>query len=679
METYGLTLSAPRSVNTRFGEKTLRKATPTEAFWSAWREDKAAVKNAGWSLGKDRRTNQWEVCHWGSVSDEVVAERKEAVEASRAVEAIDPNIHIPAPEGLNYLPYQRAGIAYAAGRTSTLIGDEMGLGKTIQAIGVSNLTAAKSALVIVPASLKINWRNEWEKWDTNGHTVGIASTKVGVPETDVVIVNYEILKKLHDGLRSREWELLIVDEAHRLKTPTAQRTKEVFGFTPTDAAKKKARLAGKAEPQAVTPIKATRRLHLTGTPIVNRPVELFPLVNSLDPVAWPSFFPYALRYCAAVKNRWGWDFTGSSNLDELQRKLRETVMIRRLKKDVLTELPPKVRQIVTLPQNGLVSVIEAERAIIDEIEARLDELRAAVELSKASDDPRDYANAAAELAAAERVAFERISKVRHDTAVAKAPEVIKHVEEAVEQGGKIIVFAHHHDVIDQFVEAFGSTAVTVDGRVAPDARQALVERFQTDDSVRVFIGGIQAAGVGLTLTASSAVIFAELDFVPGNVTQAEDRAHRIGQRDSVLVQHVVLDGSYDCRMVDLIVAKQAVIDAALDDDHAERVYDDVPVFVNPPVSTEPKERDRLAEEAEGITVEQKAAIHAALKAVAGDDEDWATEKNGVGFNKIDGRVGHSLAWAPSLSPRQAALGRRLVRKYHRQIDPVVYEVVFPAS
>lgn len=212
----------------------------------------------------------------------------------------------------------------------------------------------------------------------------------------------------------------------------------------------------------------------------------------------------------------------------------------------------------------------------------------------------------------------------------------------------------------------------ITGETAQAERQAAVDRFQTDPACRVFVGSIKAAGVGFTLTASSHVIFAELDWVPGNITQAEDRCHRIGQTDSVLVQHVVVDGSLDARMADMLVAKQDVIDRALDKgaapiaqttatvEQANKVLAAVAV-------TAPKTPDMPAE--------QVAAIQKALRLLANLDPDYACEKNDAGFNSADGDFGHKLAGLATLTPRQAAAARKMLLKYKRQIPNEVYEVL----
>lgn len=584
--------------------------------------------------------------------DGKVAEHREAVAASRATDAA---VEVPAPEGLAYLPFQRAGIAYASARPGALLGDEMGLGKTIQAVGVINADpTVRRVLVVCPASLKLNWKRELERWLVRPATIGIASGSLW-PEGEVVIINYDILSKHRAAVDAVQWDLLVVDEAHYMKNPEAQRTILVLG---RDARRGK---------EAAPAIRARRRLFLTGTPIVNRPVELWPLIHSLDPAGWPSFWAYAQRYCGARQNGYGWDFSGASHLEELQDKLRSTILIRRLKADVLTELPAKRRQVVEIAANGAAGAIRREREAWARIERDVEAAAAAAELAKAGTD-EEYAEAVRRLQDTTRAAFTEIAALRHETAVAKIPAVIEHLRCVLDGGAKVVVFAHHHDVVDALAAEFGAECVKLDGRDAPAARQAAVDRFQSDPACRLFVGSIAAAGVGLTLTAAAHVVFAELDWTPGNVTQAEDRCHRIGQRESVLVQHLVLEESLDARMAHVLVGKQAVIDAALD-----RGADIIDVLSAPVLpllaqaATASTRRKALDEEAAKLSPEMVAAVHEGLRILASMDADHATEDNRIGFNKVDTFIGCELAACDALTPRQAALGLRIVRKYHRQL------------
>jgi SNF2-related domain/Helicase conserved C-terminal domain/LAGLIDADG-like domain len=523
---------------------------------------------------------------------------------------------------------------------------------TIQAIGAANAdSTARSILIVCPASLKLNWQREWLKWDTKGLTVGVANGGT-LPETDVVVINYDILGKHRAALRARQWDLLITDEAHYLKTPKTKRTQEVLGHWDKDPKK------------AIEPIRARRRLFLTGTPIPNRPIELWPLLKSLDPNGlgrnWEG---YVKRYCAGYRDKYGWQVDGSSNLPELQEKLRATIMVRRLKADVLTELPPKRRQIIVLPTNGAVGAVQAEQAAWQRHEQRLAELRIAIELAKAGSEA-EYDAAVEQLREGARYAFTELSKARHAVALAKVPYVIEHLRETLEQGQKVICFVHHKDVLAAIAGEFGSACVTLTGDHSPEERQAAVDRFQTDPTCTLFIGTIMAAGVGITLTASSHEVFAELDWVPGNLTQAEDRAHRLGQQNSVLVQHLVLDGSLDARMAAILVEKQAVIEAALDREVPE--IERVSVLPHEEPATARISRKKVIEDAPALSDEAVEAIHLGLRMLAGVC-DGARNLDDAGFNKLDTGIGHSLAAAPQLTQRQAVLGRRLCTKYRRQL------------
>jgi SWI/SNF-related matrix-associated actin-dependent regulator 1 of chromatin subfamily A len=463
------------------------------------------------------------------------------LEASRAVSS---NLKIPVPDGLSYLPYQKAGIAFTMRRDNVLIGDEMGLGKTIQALGAINVDESiRKVLIICPATLKINWTREAKKWLVREFSIGIASGTKGDkkvwPNTDIVVINFEIVKHHLKKIHSIDWDLLVIDEAHYLRNPKAQRTQKILGLRDPESFKFR-----------VKPIRARRKIYLTGTPIVNRPKELWPLVHSLDPETFKSAW------------RFGAEYSNKESLPDLQDKLRTSVMVRRLKEEVLKELPPKVRQVIELPT--VQSAVNAENRVLEECNLRIEQLRAAVAEAEICDEPGEYETAVRELAEAKKVAFEEISRVRKETAMIKAPLVAKYAKEIYEDSGeKVIVFAHHSDVIDLLMKAFGDCAVRIDGRVSLKNRQEAVDRFQNDPDIKYFVYSISTA-VGTTLTASSRVLFAELDWVPGNISQAEDRSHRFGQENTVWVQHVVLEGSIDARMAEVLIEKQELIGLSLD-------------------------------------------------------------------------------------------------------------------
>lgn len=554
-------------------------------------------------------------------------------------------VSIPAPAGLEYMPFQRAGIAYAIQRDGTLIGDEMGLGKTIQALGTANYLNSKNILIICPASLRINWKKEAEKWLVSSHTFYVVENNNEIPENATcVITNYDRIKgQVLDSILKREWDLLIVDECHYLKNPKAQRTQRVMGTRDTRG--------------LVSVCK--KRLFLTGTPILNRPIELHPIVAHLKPSEFGKFMPFAKRYCNAHHNGYGWDFSGSSNLDELQTRLRAHIMVRRLKKDVLKELPLKIRQIVSLPPNGSTKAVKAEKEAWDRKEETIQALRDDADLAHASGDQEAYKIAVSRLREVAQASFEEISRLRHETALSKVPAVIEHLEGMIENGiEKVVVFAHHRDVIALLSKKFGVSAVTLTGETSMENRNSAVERFQNDPAVKFFIGSIKAAGVGLTLTASSHVVFSELDWVPGNITQAEDRCHRIGQENVVQIQHLVIDESLDAKFAKVLVDKQEVIDKALD----------ITPEIDDTVLTPP--RPRKYPEA---TEKQRESATLCLRTLAGMC-DGACKQDGMGFNKPDAKIGHALAQkslSRDLTDGEVFLAQRILPKYHGQLGSML--------
>jgi SWI/SNF-related matrix-associated actin-dependent regulator 1 of chromatin subfamily A len=553
------------------------------------------------------------------------------VEASKATD-VPAIVNLPVPDGLSYLGYQRAGIVYALAHEGTIIADEMGLGKTVQAIGVINASPdVQRVLIVCPASLKLNWRNECRKWLTREARLLIWNgkvTTVGDGKLSVEIINCDILKKLP---ASSMWDLLVLDESHYIKNPKAQRTKAVRELR----------------------ARSKRVLALTGTPILNRPIELWPVLQIVAPETWDppgyvkgravdagegaGFFRFAKRYCNARQVWHGrsshWDFTGASNLDELQERLRGSCMVRRLKADVLKELPAKRRQTIELEIEGCQAELDAEND---------------------SWGDTDFVSVKARA----RVQFTEISSARAALALKKVPAVVEHVTDAFESSGKIILFAHHREVIAQLAEGLAQfNPVVITGETPVASRQAAVEAFQNDPSCRLIIGSIGAMGVGLTLTASSHVIFAELDWTPANVTQAEDRAHRIGQLESVLVQHLVVKGSLDARMVELLIQKQEIADLALDEETLDDVSDR-PMAVRP---------ENISDAALVEALKVSGLVHMQLRYLAACC-DGAQARDGSGFNKLDAPIGKRLASLSGLTPRQALLGQKIVTKYRRQLE-----------
>jgi SWI/SNF-related matrix-associated actin-dependent regulator 1 of chromatin subfamily A len=649
---------APKRVRLQDGsERILRTAfTVPASFWDAWKQNKATLQAAGISP-KRQPNGSWIVNHWAAV-DPVAAKAEQArrsvvAEASRATDA---NVDLPRPAGLDYLPYQKAGVAFGlecwAAKRGVLIGDEMGLGKTIQAIGLMNCTAdIKSVIIVCPNTLKLNWARELKKWLTRPMSVEVQYSNKPFSRADIVIVNFDIVHKFLPALNDRTWDLRIVDESQYIKNPKARRTKSTLA------------------------IRAARKVALTGTPIENRPIELWPILNDLDPSAWPkgNFFQYARRYCAAKQNGFGWDFSGHSNEAELQHKLRSSIMVRRLKKDVLKELPPKQRQVIELDAAGCKELLELEAHMVEEREAALVELRARVELARAGESREDYAEAVHALRQGQGAAFEDMAELRHKVAAAKLPQCLAFIEDAMESG-KVLVFAHHLDIVAAIVARFPQAAVITGNTPAPK-RMEQVDRFQTDADCNIFVGNL-AAAEGLTLTAGTHVIFIELQWVPGKHAQMEDRAHRIGQKDSVLCSYLVLEGSLDSHMARTNVDKLNTIDSCLDrvTDWTEAEVEEVE-----PVTKVRLTFERVAAEARLVSDRCVELVHQGMKMLAGVC-DGAVKRDDVGFSGVDVRIGHALAHRTSITQKQAALGWRILCKYHRQLgDAFIAELKAAAA
>lgn len=461
--------------------------------------------------------------------------------------ATESTLDIPHPPGIDYLPFQRAGISYAAQHLLTLIGDEPGTGKTIQAIGLSNyLREISRVLIISPAFLKLNWRDEWKIWDVKNLSVGIASgTKSTLPEKDVVIINYDILKAYRNELRRFKWDLLIADEAHRLKNKRTERSREVLGGIKRDHNKKII--------DRVSAIPATRKLFLTGTPSLNgKPKELWPLLQALDPSALGSdWYAYAQRYCGlqeitqydfntGKRERIGWWWDGATNLGELQNRMRATFLVRRLKADVLKDLPEKIRVVLPVEVGGMKKKL-------------FQQLKSFEEFARETADKFEN-----------MPSFEGFSEMLHETGLVLVKPGIEVIKDELEEQDKIVVMTYHKDVAEKIFERFQGISVLITGDVLPEKRGVMVKSFQTESRLRLCIGTMGAMSEGLTMTAASVMIFIERDWVPGNISQAEDRIHRIGQGNQVVYKHLVLADSLGERQIRSYVSKQSNSNKMLD-------------------------------------------------------------------------------------------------------------------
>lgn len=433
------------------------------------------------------------------------------------------------------MEFQWEGINFALKRGGRcLIGDDMGLGKTLQAIAVARVYVNDWPLLIVcPSSLRLNWKEEMLRWlehdvDEEDILVIMTGRDIDRPLERVNIVSYDLLRKIPPGFL-RRCQFIIADESHYMKSMTAKRS------------------------QALTPLikNAKRALLLSGTPALSRPVELFPQINAISPILFPRYQEYVERYCAAHVGRFGYDVSGASNLDELHTLLRGSLLIRRKKEEVLSQLPDKQRQILW---------VQTKPKIMKEVAKAMDRWKDLKEAAKNPESERHAKKLELDIKAAQNELYKL-------SGFAKIDSVLEFCKDTAETGCKFIVFLHHKEVMEQLHEYVTKKLklglIRIDGSTPQANRQMLCRQFQEDPRCRVALLSITAAGVGLTLTKATVVLFAELYWNPGSLLQAEDRAHRIGQRDCVLVKYLLARQTLDESMWSTVRRKLTVVGHSL--------------------------------------------------------------------------------------------------------------------
>lgn len=351
--------------------------------------------------------------------------------------------------------------------------------------------------------------------------------------------------RLTRSLRAVEWDLAVFDEAQALKNPDSLRSIAVLG-------------------QGGLYHRSRRSLFLSGTPIENCPREIWPIAAAVCPAKFGDWLQYARRYCGLhAENRGGrdvWVADGSTNQSELQQRLRTSFMIRRLKRDVMPELPPKRRQLILLEDDVDWSKYPEFQRWKESYERDYDAALALLEVARTAEEYRRAARALESVT----VAFEETSDCRHKTGLLKLPACLRHADEMLDAGlDCLVIYAHHRDILDQIYDHYGDAACIIHGDTKMEERMPIVQAFQAGRR-RVFIGALKAAGVGITLTRASTVSFFETDWNPATILQGEDRLCRYGQKKMVQALHPVLDGSLDANMIQKVIRKQDVVDRILD-------------------------------------------------------------------------------------------------------------------
>jgi SWI/SNF-related matrix-associated actin-dependent regulator of chromatin subfamily A-like protein 1 len=424
------------------------------------------------------------------------------------------------------MAHQKEAIEKLVRNKKFILADDMGLGKTTSTIIAALETGAKKILIVCPASLKLNWEREIANY--SDRPVYIAEGKKFSNEHDFVIVNYDILKNFHD-IKDKEkseimkinFDLVIMDEAHMISNPQAQRTKIAND------------IASKSE----------RVWLLSGTPMTSRPMNYYNLLNLVDSPVAANWMAYAKRYCNgfqfSVGKRKVWNVTGASNLEEL-RERTQTHILRRLKEEVL-DLPEK---------------------IITPVYLRLK----SKDYEELMGEYFDWYDSRPEESSSLTIQFSKLMKVRKVIAQEKINNTIELAENIIEQGKKVIIFTNFTDTLNIIYNHFGKQAVYLDGSCSKFHRQNAVDEFQTNDKIKVFVGNLKAAGVGITLTSAEAVIMNDLSFVPAEHSQAEDRSHRIGQKNSTSVYYPLFENTIEGAIYDILNRKKKIISTVMGDD-----------------------------------------------------------------------------------------------------------------
>ena len=437
---------------------------------------------------------------------------------------------------IDYSPYdnrppmehQKVAIEKLLANDKFILADDMGLGKTTAAVIASIESGAKKVLIVCPASLKINWDREIKNY-TDRRVLIVEGRKWG-STFDYYIINYDILKNYHTTEKSEDsedfkllvnekFDLAIVDEAHYVSNTTANRTRLLNDVLET----------------------IPRVWLLTGTPMTSRPINYFNLLKIVDSPLTLNWQSYVRRYCKGyqftVGNRKVWNTSGASNLDELRERTKSYVL-RRMKTDIL-DLPEKIVTPV---------FVELTSKMYDE------ELE---EFTRISNDKKDNETIS--------VTLNRLMKIRQLIAYEKIPYTCEIIDKCLDQGKKVIVFTNFTMSLEMLHEKYKKNSVILNGSMSKEKKQESVDRFQNENKIKIFISNIVAGGVGITLTAGEVVIMNDLSFVPAHHSQAEDRAYRYGQKNSVLVYYPIFENTLEKIIYNILQKKKGIIDQVMGD------------------------------------------------------------------------------------------------------------------
>ena len=432
---------------------------------------------------------------------------------------------------VDYTPYsnrepyehQKVAIEKLLGNNKFILADDMGVGKTTSAVIPAIESGVKKILIICPATLKFNWKREIENYTNETITI-VDGKKWG--SSKFIIVNYDILKNFHSTdkkdnlniINDENFDLVIMDEAHYVSNSKAQRTKLVNDITS----------------------RVNRVWLLTGTPMTSRPMNYYNLLKIVESRVTNNWVGYVKRYCEGYQiNRGGrkiWLTNGASNLDELRDRTKQKVL-RRLKEEIL-DLPDKIITPIFLELNSN-------------------------EYKKEVGEYLDWADKNGNESLS--IQLTKLMKVRQIIANEKLKNTFELVDQCLEQDKKVIVFTNFTNPLMEIWSKYKKVSVPLYGKMNQQQRQESVDSFQNDPKIKVFVSNIKSGGVGITLTEAEVVIFNDLSFVPSDMSQAEDRAFRIGQKKNVSCLYPIFDNTLERVIYNMVQRKKRIIDTVLGD------------------------------------------------------------------------------------------------------------------
>jgi SWI/SNF-related matrix-associated actin-dependent regulator 1 of chromatin subfamily A len=505
-------------------------------------DERLVLKNAGFRWDNELRA--WYTPDYGVAARfDAYLDKTAKAELERIRICIKPwTGGLSVPVGEELYKFQTTSAIFALERNRSYLALDPGLGKTpIAAVVAQTLSDYAfyddvAIAYLCPPFLTRNTENEFATWsprmrvkryeisDPGGFGANVIIFPDSIISRDEVLRGIQTFAKV--GKDENRHTVLFIDEAHRFKNDEAGRTQALFG---------------KREKRGIAKL-FDRCVYLSGTPMPNRPIELYPVLSNAAPqtIGYMNKFEYAVKYCAAYKNQWGWDFSGCSNLDELVKNVIGTFMIRFRKADVLKELPPKTESMVLLSDDMSPRLTKLSKDILQRLSPE-DLMKGQIQVDLGKD-------------------VLHLSTYRRELGVLKAKaaaEYIKYLLDETEEA--ILVFAIHKEVIEILTKELDKfEPLVITGATRMELRHAYVSEFQNDKRRRLFIGNIQAAGTGLTLTKATRVVFAEFSWVPADNDQASDRAHRIGQKDNVFVEYLVYKNSVDKTVIETVLRKKKI-------------------------------------------------------------------------------------------------------------------------